>query len=461
MPLIHRFLKLATVILFSAFIFFQAAHAQTDAPYIFTVLGPDGVVARVITREANCPEISIDGKTSAMQVRAAPDNDFPITVCDALLPKETQEANVLGQALKLPKAKPERVLVIGDTGCRLKGKSIQECNDPAAWPFAPLADTAANQNADLIIHVGDYHYRESPCPPENAGCAGSPFGDNWAAWNADLFAPARNLLPSAPWVFVVGNHEDCERAGIGFFRMLDPRPMPTACPPYTDPYAINYVEPQLIVMDNSNVNDYEIEPEQLAAYTKQFEQINQMAHGTTWLLMHDPMYVFGHAGEENGQEKLFQDQPTLQQASNNTFPPSVQTFISGHIHLFEVLSFGQGRPPQLVVGNSGTLLDPPVTTPLTGLEIAGMKVAHGTMLDKFGFVVMERAGENWSIALKDVAGGELEKCVLGNSALLCGQTALPATGAEMGTEWWLVVALVGVLLVLGGLALAARSARRD
>ena len=256
---------------------------------------------RVITSEANCPEITIDGNVSAMQVRAAPDADFPVTICDALLPPETQEASVLGQALKLPKPKPERVLVIGDTGCRLKGTTMQACNDPAAWPFAPLADTASKENPDLVIHVGDYHYRESPCPPDNADCAGSPWGDNWAAWNADLFTPARNLLQAAPWVFVVGNHEDCARAGIGFFRLLDPRPMPAVCPPYTDPYALNYMEPQLIVMDDSTVNDYEIEPDQVAVFTKQFEQINQLAHGTTWLLMHDPMYVFGHVGEEDGQ----------------------------------------------------------------------------------------------------------------------------------------------------------------
>lgn len=451
-------LKIFGALFLSAFLLIRTAHAAEDAPLAFTILGPDGVVARVITTAPSCPEIKVDGSASAMQVRAAPDKDFPVTVCDAALPAEAKEVVVLDRQLKLPKAKPERVLVLGDTGCRLKDEHVQSCNDPAQWPFAPLAATAANLNPDLVIHVGDYHYRESPCIVDKADCAGSPYGDNWAAWNADFFAPGRALLEAAPWVIVPGNHEDCARAGIGYFRLLDPRAMPPACLQYTDPYAINYMDPQLIVLDNSAVDDYNIEPAQVTEYTRQFGLINGMAKGTSWVLLHDPMYVFGHAGEKDGKEQLFQDQPTLQQASNNSFPPSVQAFISGHIHLFEVLSFGAVRPPQLVVGNGGTLLDPPVTTPLTGLEIANMPVAYGTMIDKFGFVLMERSGDKWAVGVKNVNGGDMDKCVLGGGTLLCGQAALPVGGMELSNQWIVIAALLGGAVVFLGLALGVRGA---
>src|SRR5581483_5655534 len=403
--------------------------AQENAPIAFTILGPDGVVARVITTAAQCPEITIDGTTSAMQLRAAPDADFPVTVCDAAIAPDAKSASVDGQALKLPKAKPERIVVVGDTGCRLKGDRSQSCNDPAAWPLARIADNAAKANPDLVIHVGDYHYRESPCVVDKANCAGSPYGDNWASWNADLIAPARSLLQAAPWVMVRGNHEDCQRAGGGYFRLLDPRPLPASCPAYTD------------------------------TYKKQFEQINaQAARAPTWLLLHDPMYVFGHAGEKDGKEQLFQDQPTLQQASNNAFPETVQAFISGHIHLFEVLSFEQGRPPQLVVGNGGTQLDPPITTLLQGLDIAGMQVAEGKMLDQFGFVVMDRSGAQWALGVKNASGGDMDKCILGGGKLLCGQTALPVGGGEMPNQIWLALALFGASIIVIGLALRARAA---
>jgi hypothetical protein len=450
------------VALFFGFLFAGSAqiHAQANAPITFTILGPDGAVARVITTAAQCPEITIDGTASAMQLRAAPDSDFPVTVCDAAIAPDVKSASVDGQALKLPKAKPERIVVVGDTGCRLKGNAMQSCNDPAAWPLAQIADSAAKTNPDLVIHVGDYHYREAPCVVDKANCAGSPYGDNWASWNADLFTPARSLLQAAPWVIVRGNHEDCQRAGGGYFRLLDPRPLPASCPAYTDPYAIAYVEPQLILADDSAVNDFQVEPEQLDTYKKQFEQINaQAAHAPTWILLHDPMYVFGHAGEKDGQEQLFQDQPTLQQASNNTFPETVQAFLAGHIHLFQALSFEQGRPPQLVVGNSGTLLDQPITTPLKGLEIAGMSVAEGKMLDQFGFVVMERSGAQWALGVKNASGGDMDTCILGGGKLLCGQTALPVGGGELQNQIWLALALLGASILVIGLALRARAMR--
>src|SRR5438309_1335623 len=82
---------------------------------------------------------------------------------------------------------------------RRKGTSVQDCNDPMSWPFATIARLAAAKHPDLVIHVGDYHYRESPCPADRLGCAGSPHGDNWAVWQKDLFDPAAPLLAAAPW----------------------------------------------------------------------------------------------------------------------------------------------------------------------------------------------------------------------------------------------------------------------
>ena len=445
----------ATIFLTLAFI--MPTHAQAQETFMFTMLGPDGVVARVITTEQACPEITIDGSTRAMQVRAAPDENFPVTVCDAAIARDAKSAAIGDRALKLPRAKPAHIAVLGDTGCRLKGDHVQSCNDPAQWPFAQIADTAARGNPDLVIHVGDFHYREAPCIVDKANCAGSPYGDNWASWDADFFTPARNLLQAAPWVIVRGNHEDCARAGSGYFRLLDPRPLPDACPEYTEPYAISYMDPQLVVMDDSAANDYEIEPAQVTEFQKQFGQINaQIAGAPTWLLIHDPLYAFGHAGEENGKEKLFQDQPTLQQATGNTFPETLQTFLSGHLHIFETLSFGQGRPPQMVVGNSGTLLDSPITTPLKGLEIAGLAVEESVSIDKFGYADMYRTGDFWAIGVRDVNGGDMDKCMLGNGKLSCGQTALPATGGDFSqNNLWLALALLGASILLTGLALTA------
>ncbi len=45
-----------------------------------------------------------------------------------------------------------------------KGPAVQSCNDPAQWPFARLAASAARLKPDLVIHTGDYLYREKRLP---------------------------------------------------------------------------------------------------------------------------------------------------------------------------------------------------------------------------------------------------------------------------------------------------------
>ena len=206
-------------------------------------------------------------------------------------------------------------------------------------------------------------------------------------------------------MFVRGNHETCARGGEGWFRLLYPLPMPPTCLDYTEPYKISLGEVDLLVLDSAITNDFAELPEQVAAFKAQFETLRQLATDDSWLITHKPLYVFGHAGEQNGVEQLFIDQRVLQEASENDFPATIRLFMGGHVHLFENLSFGRGRPPQLVVGNSGTQMDPPVTTPLPGLEIAGSDVTSGLNVDEFGFVTMHRQGRRWTATLRDVEGG--------------------------------------------------------
>jgi hypothetical protein len=397
----------------------QTAHAG-EPPIVWTELGPSGLIARAITAEATCPALRLDGHPQLMQERAGPTQpDFPIRVCEAAVPASTRFARVGRQRLPLFRPNPERIVVIGDAGCRISGTQVQACNDPVQWPFAEIARRAARFQPDLVIHVGDYIYREEPCPPGNEGCEGSPHGDNWASLEADLFTPARPLLRAAPWVFVRGNHETCARGGEGWFRILYPLPMPPACADYTEPYRIPLGPVDLLVLDSAIANDFAEPPDQVAAFRAQFDIVRQLATDESWLLSHKPLYVFGHAGVQNGVEQLFIDQLVLQEASSNDFPPTIRLFIGGHIHLFENLSFGPSRPPQLVVGNSGTKLDPPATTPLPGLEIAGLEVASGVNLAKFGFVVLERHHRRWTATLRDVEGAPLLRCALGQTSLTC------------------------------------------
>ena len=392
-----------------------------SAPIVWTELGPSGLLARAVTNEATCPAVRLDGHTQPMRERAQPSPpDFPVLVCEAEVPAWTHHASIGRQRLPLFKQRPTRIVIIGDAGCRIEGTEAQACNDPTQWPFAEIAERAARWHPDLVIHVGDYIYREDPCPPGNDGCAGSPHGHNWAALQADLFTPARALLQAAPWVFVRGNHETCARGGEAWFRFLYPLSMPATCEDYTAPYKIPLGDVDLLILDSAITNDFEEPPEQVAAFRAQFEAVRQLATGDSWLITHKPMYAFGHAGEQNGVEQLFIDQQVLHEASANDFPAGIRLFIGGHIHLFENLSFGRGRPPQLVVGNSGTELDPPITTSLPGLEMAGLEVTSGVNLAEFGFVTMQRQGRRrWTATLRDVEGEPILKCSLRAEGLNC------------------------------------------
>jgi hypothetical protein len=194
-----------------------AKSADSNVP-IWVELGPKGVaIARVATPANTCPMIQLDSKRRRMKLHAAPTAAFPVRVCERTIPTGTGTATIQGQALPLPKPNPQKILVIGDTGCRILGALAQACNDPQAWPFQQLANSAAAWQPDLVIHVGDYYYREAACPVGNAGCAGSPSGDNWPTWQAELFTPAAELLRAESCGAIMNCAAVADRAGFIFW----------------------------------------------------------------------------------------------------------------------------------------------------------------------------------------------------------------------------------------------------
>jgi hypothetical protein len=144
----------------------QNAQARILAQWV--QLGPDGSASvRAITEDA-CPSVAFDGRPVPMSVRSEPGRSFgnvkaaafPVRGCEAAVPGDAVAAVLDGKALALPRPNPQRILVFGDTGCRLKtGDPTQDCNDINVWPFPKIAAVAASARPDLVIHVGVYHYR--------------------------------------------------------------------------------------------------------------------------------------------------------------------------------------------------------------------------------------------------------------------------------------------------------------
>jgi len=384
----------------------------------FTVLGPDGAVARAVVDGAACPALTVDGRAVAMAVRVPADARFPL-VCDALLPAGAAVARLGERALPVPKASIARIALFGDSGCRVDARSgeFQSCLDPDAWPFARTSVLAAAEHPDLVIHVGDYLYRESPCPAGYAGCAGSPAGDNWASWQADFFTPAAPLLRAAPWVMVRGNHENCNRAGLGFFRLLDPRPMPAACPHISAVYRVNARALVFFVLDSGEANDVTAPDDLAAVYRAQFAGID--APPGAWLLTHRPMWGVVRIKNAAGLSMLVNDNTTLQVASGNFLPRGIALVLSGHIHLFEALGFADHRAPQLILGTAGSSLSDDIATPLEGHEIGGTTIAFGRTAHVFGVTEMTPSAQGWSVVLHDAKDAVRFRCALAAGAVSC------------------------------------------
>ena len=382
------------------------ALASGEKLFAWLSLGSGGqAIVRTVSKTLICPELIVDSQPVPLHVRARPlEPEFPILVCETILPNEVTQITIDGRQLPLPKRNPEKIVVLGDTGCRVAQKLIQNCRDPNAWPFAQIAQSAATWQPDLVIHVGDYFYRDAPCPDGNAACAGSPWGDTWAVAYTDFFSLAQPLLKAAPWIFVRGNHEACNRTGNAWFRLLDPRPLPETCTDETEPYVVPLGDHDIFVLDTTTAHDILPTTESVAYFADQFVALAEHGQRPAWLLSHKPIWAFGSLGRQNNIDQLFRTNPTLQAAVRQDFLQHIDVILSGHLHKIEFLAFAQGKPLQFVIGNGGAFLNPPLSTQLVGLEIADRTVSTAEILPGFGYVTLEQKGAGWVVTPYDAAG---------------------------------------------------------
>jgi hypothetical protein len=340
---------------------------------------------------AACPEVVADGNTIQARQRGAADGDFPITVCSATIPLATKKLSFGGDPVPVVTDAINRIVVVGDTGCRIEGKAVQDCNDTKQWPFPVIAKRAAGRKPDLVIHVGDYYYREDACPEGNKGCAGSPHGDNWGAWKADFFEPAAPLLAAAPWVMVRGNHELCRRGGKGWIRLLDPRADLPDCADRSPPYRLHLGALNLLIFDSAGADDFKPEPESVAAYAAQLARLLADAPLHSWMVTHRPVWALAQ-GTLGGKTMNL----TEEAAIRGHVPSGLDMVLSGHLHDFTSYSFGPQRPSQLIVGVGGDTMLDLANVPLVGAAIDGMTTTKGFALERFGFFIMDRSGDGWT-----------------------------------------------------------------
>ncbi|MBS0640634.1 MAG: metallophosphoesterase [Proteobacteria bacterium] len=441
------------------------AAATVAEPYTWVQLTGEkpgerrSTVRSIVPANAPCPMLVLDGQERPMVARrsVAP-AAFPVVVCE-LSYDSGATVQVAGHVLPARPRQLNRVLVIGDTGCRIVYyRAAQDCMRDKEWPFKVIAQVAAAMpRPDLIVHVGDYHYRESPCTQPDR-CGASPYGDSWGAWSEDFFQPAASLLRLAPWVMVRGNHEDCQRAGVGWFFLLAPPSDVTparACQAdgstkastYPFGYALSFGDVVLQVLDTAHAEDDYGRFERAAAYAANFKALTDSADKTMpqatwrWVLLHQPLWggsnlrTNGDTASETDSIAELHDAiersgvASLSEPARDVFKNMVDPLsalrplvagpalvLSGHVHAFEAFMAGKTEPAQLVIGATGDALDDPE---VLGMDITKERTAKLFNRDGrlwggvgFGFLVLERKGATteWTATFHDRGGAAVLRC---------------------------------------------------
>lgn len=431
--------------------------AGLQQAWVQAVAGP-GWAVRALTADAACPALRWTGGSAAMQPRSVPGDEppppgnrqagrkpsrFTLQACEAAWPAGAASVQVEAVTLRAPAAELRRIVVLGDTGCRLKAseRDYQPCNDPSGWPFPRVLAQALALKPDLVIHVGDYHYRESPCPAGMAGCAHSPWGYGDDAWQADFFRPARALLAAAPWVFVRGNHEACARAGQGWLRYLDAETGPArACTPaengadpgvnagdFTEPFVVPLApRSQLIVFDSAEVGRATpaAGSPAWARWRAQLDRVAELADDRVQTLFasHHPSLAFGPSLTGLPRTAHSGLTPLLQDAMpGRLFPPGVQATLHGHLHIHQVLGFATNQPASLVIGNGGSAASGRINAgqALKAEPLPGMRLETFHAHTEYGLSLLTATPQGWQLQAFNALGQPLATCTLSGQKLRC------------------------------------------
>jgi hypothetical protein len=413
-------LLIATIVIASAL----PLTAQTTTPMWVEMTGTGPSVRAIVASGEPCPVATAGGVKLPLQERVgakAADAAFPVKACAAQVPAGVHEVHIGDRVLhtfgaQLPVV--NRIVVIGDTGCRRSETETQDCEKD--WPFAKIVGFAAARKPDLVVHVGDYYYREI--------CAdGAKHCESWENWRKDFFTPAAPLFATAPWLMARGNHEMCGRASEGWFRFLDAGATPLTCPAGVQtesaPFAVPLHGLTLVSVDSADTPDADPVQKKIAGIAGQIAKAAPTTGSPVWVVTHKPPYEGGlsaKAGESTGAPKAAL--------------PGVQMFLVGHIHMFGAIDFGGVRPDELIVGDSGTKLQAnmarmdalmaradPLSLIAGEMDIDG-KLATFSAKGRFGYMLLERTAgskDAWHGTLYGTADEVLAQCTLTAHALGC------------------------------------------
>jgi hypothetical protein len=328
-----------------------------------------GLIARALVGRADaCPTVEWNGAAVAMTVRDPGRVEAFGKLCESRRPfADPLEVRIRqGGTVLLEQqvtSRPERIAVLGDTGCRITYYADQGCHDQKTWPFATVARSVAEKQPELILHLGDYYYREVPCLAAATNCAQGPYGDREQTWRAEFFEPARPLIARAPWVFARGNHEDCQRGGYGWAYYFGDEA--AACDTTHKPAVIRLSGMTVVNFDTAQTGNSYLVGDMNSYWYNVTTMLGTM-HPTTpaqpiLLMSHEPGYFVcaSQSGLQACPDSLASGIGNVRNLADAARRNGWRTILlSGHIHAFRSIdlapaTLGGASVSQVVVGTSG------------------------------------------------------------------------------------------------------------
>lgn len=373
-----------------------SAQAETDAcPQYPGVVsgGQSGLVELTWTRRDNNPDFKI----------------FPVIVCETRIPEDwatvslvenaatmapvtfdgTQSQVVLNGAQPLTQSAAPIFVALGDTGCRgykdlprdqHNPRGDQTCDGTRVpgvtnFRFGEVAQQAAGKTPDFVVHLGDYRY------DKERKYTGT---QSWDMWKSDFFDQVRTgLLPQVPWVFVRGNHEECDLAGQGWFFFFGPKSQAVSCGStstrsVSDTWFFDLHSGKsphrFVVLDTSPTVD---PGDPLFDHAKaQMEYAIEAAQApgwpggpapSAWFLMHKPIWAADAYSDPPSQDDWHVGNLLLQAMLTKGAPEcfdydaqacGLKAILAAHLHVVQnMVAENAALPQQYVVGNSGVRMD--------------------------------------------------------------------------------------------------------
>ncbi len=407
-------MKLLLILTLPIFVTLQALSAQAESEiYNYQTLNSDGLTEWTVTVPTAAPT-PLPQATRASEPQAKSTTQSPSTEIkfSAL---EIKKSAPKPLDAKSRTKNPKVVGIVGDTGCRLKEGTVfstyQDCSDPEQWPYPQVIAKLAAAKPDLIVHVGDYHYREQCSPGKPCQKMSPATGYEWSPWQLDFFAPSKKALSTAPWIMARGNHEDCKRAYLGYKKLLVASEWTEECLDFEEPQVIDLDDLAIINLDSASISDFpEISSNTIQLWKKRIdsveEKLKKIKAKHLWVVTHKPIYGLVKLGKAYAPTNI----NLKKYFESSSWASKVELILSGHVHNSQ-LSTAKDSPLQVVLGNGGTSLENE-NPPLLQANISAVGYTQGKVLEKkFGYVLVRlEDGGKRSIEFHQKDGEQIFTC---------------------------------------------------